>query len=661
MWSFLKKLFKKKEKRKEWLEGLFDNIEYIKNLEYIVPFEILDLKTGGFLVKTKGLFGYVPIRYMPWQYEKMENWVAIMPSLRQCVFYGYVYRTDDSEDGKSKRVYVKADSLFLNKAHLKREEEYVGIVIQKIEYGVFVDIGHHFKWRCGSFVGFVHQSKFPNHETFINCEMGQVVTVNIIDNTEKGLSFKDTKYVDLHEKYEGKTVPVTVYKDEKNGLELKVDDRYKAKMPLWVTLYRQDLLLVRKALQLVPNGAVVQGEVLEIKQDNTIIVKMSSQNDILGKAELHIQELKAYCGKTVRVRIIKKGYNEVSYLVDDKYRAFLPLNESVYRQDLKAVTRLLNNCMDGDIIDCEVTYVDYLTELFTLHYLDVGNLNEYIGQTVKVRVYRNDNDILTFWVKNTCKADMPITESIYGDDFDVVNKVLDIVSDGEQIECEVLDVHDNTLIVKLLMHNEIVKKIVTYPKNKEEYVGKMVKVNVSLSQDGGLDFMVENTYQAIMPIKKYDYGANVDLLCHAIKFWLSTKEIDCYVLSYDKVANVFVLKWIPKDRKWSGIDWSAVVVSYLRRIVFVYVYLNNDKKPVFFVDNKYWAVMESEKSETDKLRNSLVDGEIIHCKVISYNQRGSYFTINWIKTGISHAKKSSTEPSLEKMTYAQLLKKNPNS
>ena len=67
--------------------------------------------------------------------------------------------------------------------------------------------------------------------------------------------------------------------------------------------------------------------------------------------------------------------------------------------------------------------------------------------------------------------------------------------------------------------------------------------------------------------------------------------------------------------------------------------------------------MEGEKSETEKLRNSLIDGEIIHCKVINYNKHGSYFIINWIKTSINHAKTSSKEPSLEKMTYTQLLNK----
>ena len=656
MWAFILRFFKRKEKKKEWLYGLFDNIEQIKNFERIVPFEIVDIKAGGFKVKTRGLFGFVPVRLMPWQYEKIENWEAIMFSLKESVFYGYVYRTEDSEDRQSKRVFVKADSVFLNKAELKRDEEYAGIVIQKIDYGVFVDIGHHFKWRCGSIVGFVHQSKFQYPESFHKCEMGHIVTISLIEKTEKGLSFKESKYVDLHEKYLGKTVQVTVYKDGQNDFEFWIDDKYPAKMPLWTSIYGQDLMLIKKALKLLPTGAIINGEVIDIKTNNTLIIKMSSQNDALGKAELHIQELKAYSGKTVRARIVKKEYNEVSFLIDDKYNAVLPLNEAVYNKDLNAVEQFIEKCSDGDCIDCLVTYVDYPSEVFTLKYLYDANLNAFIGKTVKVSVERNENGDPAFWVNNTFKAHLPVTEAIYGDNLNLVEKVVDVLIEGDKIDCEVIDVNNNMLIIKLLLHNKIFKKIVTQPDDLEKYVGKIVKVHVSRNQDNGLDFKVENRFNAILPIRKCDYGANVDMLSRAVDFWLATGIIDCEVLRYDKAAGLFVLKWRQKDKKWSGDDWHSVAVKYLRKIVFVHVYMNDNKEPVFFVDNKYRAVLEGESSGIEQIKNRLFDGAIIHCKVSSFNRRG-YFTINRMNTGISHAKTLSSELSLDKMTYSQLLKK----
>ena len=97
---------------------------------------------------------------------------------------------------------------------------------------------------------------------------------------------------------------------------------------------------------------------------------------------------------------------------------------------------------------------------------------------------------------------------------------------------------------------------------------------------------------------------------------------------------------------------ASIVVNYLRKIVFVHVYKNENNEPVYFVDNKYWAVMEGEKSGAGKL----VDGEIIHCKVNSFNKRG-FFSISRVNTGIANAKMISSEPPLDKMTYSQLIRK----
>ena len=41
-----------------------------------------------------------------------------------------------------------------------------GVIINKTNYGIFVDIGYNFNWWCGSLVGMLHKSNFENEELF---------------------------------------------------------------------------------------------------------------------------------------------------------------------------------------------------------------------------------------------------------------------------------------------------------------------------------------------------------------------------------------------------------------------------------------------------------------------------------------------------------------
>jgi ribosomal protein S1 len=168
----IKGLFIKPEK-KEWLEKLVETLESKKNENISLPFKIADIKKKGFTVKVSGLYAFIAFSHMPWKYNDTESWIAVKPKLTNKTFFCKIHNI--SKNPLS--IIINGEIPQFKKVDLEIGNEYKGLIIKKYNYGVLIDIGYNFDWKCGSLIGFLHKSHFKSRKSFLNCLLGNEIQI----------------------------------------------------------------------------------------------------------------------------------------------------------------------------------------------------------------------------------------------------------------------------------------------------------------------------------------------------------------------------------------------------------------------------------------------------------------------------------------------------
>ncbi|MCL1932668.1 MAG: hypothetical protein FWF53_02480 [Candidatus Azobacteroides sp.] len=186
IWSNLKNIIKRKfgkPDKKEWLDKLVENLENQRVKNKNLPFKIADIKDRGFVVKVSGLYAFISFYHMPWKYSNINYWTAIFPKLIGKIFYCRVYSIK-----KDPILSIIIDGRIpqFKKPELTIGKNYKGIITEKSKYGIFIDIGYHFDWRCGSFVGLLHKSQFDSMQLFSDCSVGDEIEILYQGLNEKG-------------------------------------------------------------------------------------------------------------------------------------------------------------------------------------------------------------------------------------------------------------------------------------------------------------------------------------------------------------------------------------------------------------------------------------------------------------------------------------------
>ena len=358
--------------KNEELVLLLDHIESIKEQEIVSRFKIVDIKKKGFLIIIKGLYAYVPFHRMPWTYPNSNCWETITFSLKKRIFFGKVFCLDRHPDHPELyRMYIDATVTKLREATLSVNEKYTGIVIQKTVYGAFVDIGHHFDWKCGSLPGLLHLSQFSSPEEHSLCDAGQTMEVKYWGKTEKGLQFGRDDSPDLQTKYAGKNIQVKNCINEEGIRSFLVDDLYRASMPVTKTIYGENKKLIRKTMNSWVDGQIIDCEVLRIDtRFDIIVVKWTPNEAFFEEFELQSQALKAYVGKIVPAKICRKeSDNDLTFLIEDQFRAVLSTKRNLYVSKRNIVKNAMTQWQDGEIIDCEIINVNVLSKQFIIKWL----------------------------------------------------------------------------------------------------------------------------------------------------------------------------------------------------------------------------------------------------------------------------------------------------
>ncbi len=376
-WETLKLKFKKILNipgNKTYLSKLIDNIEkqYAENNS--LPFIITEIKEKGFIVKVAKLTGYISFYHMPWSYEINDAWRAIFPYIKGKIFFGKIYQF--SKEPQS--IIINGEIPQFKKPELIENNEYNGIIVKKINYGVFVDIGYSFKWECGSLVSLFHKSNFETTEFFEKVEIGEVIELKFRGYNEKEQLIFSNK-TDPNEwftgeigKLVGQILPVNVLKKESQIISYLVDNKYKASLS--ITEH------INEAVRYLKNGDIIHCKIVRILNpmkilqlrweseseieeiilrnplpENTIYKKY---NTIQNRVNDDVVEKLNLIGKTVKVEIIKKkdrfGILRTKYLVEDKYSGKLNISNEFSQTGKKEIKQIEKNLQNGEIINCKV-------------------------------------------------------------------------------------------------------------------------------------------------------------------------------------------------------------------------------------------------------------------------------------------------------------------
>ena len=230
------------EKTDGYLKKLFDNLEKMKNDNQRVSVTIKEVKPEGFVIKAGGVFGFIFFKYMPWKYNHREDWISVAPYLIGKSFFCEIYSIKST---KPFSLIVNGNAHKFHSIELEENTPYNCIVIQKANYGLFLEIGYHFNWKYGSLVGLAHKSTFTDIDAYNNIKIGDIITTNFQGLTDENkIILGDTKVAPFSpskfNKYLGTVVEVTIKKPIDSKKKYFVDGEFPAMLSVTKVIYPED-------------------------------------------------------------------------------------------------------------------------------------------------------------------------------------------------------------------------------------------------------------------------------------------------------------------------------------------------------------------------------------------------------------------------------------
>jgi ribosomal protein S17 len=256
----------------DWISLRLHEIEEHRDNFDTLPFKIVEQKDFGFLAKVKGLYSYISFYHMPWKYFDTESWIAVAPSLIDKRFFCKIHRIDKDPIG----ITLNGEIPQFKQAELTIGDEYKGLIIKISEYGLFIDIGYHFDWKCGSVIGLLHKTELTTCEKISDFRLGQEISTVYKELNDNG----QPVFSNLREKIDwqlgkpqelvGQTLWAEVIRQpESKTVELLVKGRYKATLGVdkqaYAPKYRKKIKQAKDALV---HGERINCEVIGYNRTN---------------------------------------------------------------------------------------------------------------------------------------------------------------------------------------------------------------------------------------------------------------------------------------------------------------------------------------------------------------------------------------------------------
>lgn len=373
----------------DYLSKLIDNIEKKKEENSNLAFKITGILDKGFIVKVAGLFAFVSFNHMPWGYSNFGAWHAVYHSIKGKIFFCKIFHISK----KPLSIKIDAEVPQFKKPELIEDEKYTGIIINKPNYGVFVDIGYNFKWKCGSLVGLLHRSNFETAELFDKIEIAEEIELYFGGYNEKGQLIFGNKpeikewYTGEIDKLIGETVSVNIKKTDDNKINYMAKAKYNATLPINKMLYPETKAKINYAVENLINGDVIHCEIYKINkfkkklqlkwvlesEIETILSRINPLQDdtpkinniyntIQNRLYNEIAQKLNFIGKMVKVEVTKKedkfGRLQNKYIVEGKCEGKLNISNDIYKISLKEKGLIEQNLQDGEIINCQVLSIE---------------------------------------------------------------------------------------------------------------------------------------------------------------------------------------------------------------------------------------------------------------------------------------------------------------
>lgn len=261
----IQEVFKHSEKKK-WLEELIQNLEELKKQDKNIPFKIIDIKETGFTAKVCGLFAFISFNHMPWRYSDQTSWNIVFPHLLNKTFFCRIYKFENNDQLK---IILDGQVAQFKQPDLIESEEYRGLILKKTKYGLFIDIGLHYNWQCGSLVGLLHKMQIKRGDSLDNYSLGDEITVEYQKQDENGHLYfgNDVERIDwfLQKPQElvGQVVWARVIKSPgENQIRLSVIGKYQANLTISRENYEQKYIKrIKEAKNKLYDGKIINCEV----------------------------------------------------------------------------------------------------------------------------------------------------------------------------------------------------------------------------------------------------------------------------------------------------------------------------------------------------------------------------------------------------------------
>lgn len=259
---------------KDYLQNLFLNIKEAHANQENLTFRIVKPKEKGFTVKVGGLYAFVSFNHMGWSYPSIEYWKNVSNSLVGRYFIGKTHMVKENPI----LIQIDAKEQIFDQPNLKKFNEYRGVIVQKTNYGVFIDLGLHFNWKLGSILGLIHKTNLANPTDYENWTAGEQITTFFLGLNENeklvlGDDLERAKWVNGEmDKLIGKTEKVNVVINEYGKSEFYVLGQHKAIIPIRKNYYPNFKSTVKKYLSGLTNGEVIDCEIIKINKKRTRFV-----------------------------------------------------------------------------------------------------------------------------------------------------------------------------------------------------------------------------------------------------------------------------------------------------------------------------------------------------------------------------------------------------
>lgn len=413
-------------------------------------------------------------------------------------------------------------------------------------------------------------------------------------------------------------------------------------------------------------GQIIEGFYWGINENNQYIFGIDDKlkDWVTGEINLMMNAI-------VSVKVSKTSEGKNNYLVDGKYSGFMLVTKSIYPGINRNLIKIaISNLNKKEIINCKVIAINHRRKQLMLKWISNQEIEKVLER------------IKTPEVKIEKYVDLIIDEKYNG----IIKKKANygvFVDFGYHFNYAYGPIHgmihksqfkNNEEFSKLKLNQIIASNY--WGKNKDdqdvfgldtihkdwvtnkidELIGEIVKVKVIIQNSLNQDYIINDKYKGLMPIKRDLYpNIVINQLKRAVTSLNNEEIISCEIIGINYNKRLLILKWIDTNEMTMAIARNipiserikiikleinyqnkvknridtdlATKLNMIGDIVNVEVIKNDDKKSTYLIEGNYKGILSIEninyrisESEKQRIEQNLQDGDIIKCNVLSINR-----------------------------------------